>query len=135
MTVRLLLALLLCAPYWSFAADWVLTARTNDGIEYSIDRESVTVVSQEESLVEAWDRMTTPRLKAKWSYNNIRRRILHDCVAHKTEIIEVWRYSDDFPLRERDVPNWATQPMDIKQGSVGYSMHRTVCSLGAKLGQ
>jgi hypothetical protein len=133
MFVRLTTILLLAMPPAVGAADWVFVAQSVTGVEYSIDRESVKLISREEELVEVWEKVSSPLMRINLAYNNNRNRVHHDCVAHKAEAVELCTY-----LGERKqgcslaADSWkpVEPPRHLRPGSVGYAVHRTVCSLG-----
>jgi hypothetical protein len=134
---RLAAIFLLSPPLSAVAADWVFVALSVDGTEYSIDRESVKLISRDEELVEVWEKVSSPRMRINLAYNNFRGRVHHDCVAHKAEAVESCSYHND---RKQGcslaADRWKPAPPQyFRPGSVGYAVHRTVCSLGIPQGQ
>jgi hypothetical protein len=132
MLVRLTAILLLAMPPAVGAADWVFVAQSVDGTEYSIDREGVKLISRDEELVEVWQKVSSPLMRINLAYNNHRNRVHHDCVAHKAEVVESCTYHSE---RKQGcslaADSWKpVEPQHLRPGSVGYAVHRTVCSLG-----
>lgn len=129
---RLFAALLVLVAPCSFAADWVKVAEAKDYSVYSVDMDSIEVVSHEEGLVSAEHLDSNPHRFPRRS--DILRRMLHHCRANKAEIIEVWWFANGRKLDERELPDYLYKPMDVRPGSVGQQIHKYVCALGTRRG-
>lgn len=145
---RLLAFLLCCAPWVAGAADWLPVFRATSGIEYSIDKAALVVISGDDRMIEAWDKETLPYPRG-WMQldgeliNNARRLVLHDCVRHEIEIVRFEVYFNDWWVDEVDdaqhrlamppyVARWLAAPPYVLPGTGGEAIHKAVCDLGAK---
>jgi hypothetical protein len=131
-TARMIVALLLCAPLGSIAANWVKVAEGKDFSEYAVDVESIEVVSHEDGLVSAEHVIKNPHRFPRSS--DFLRVMLHHCFANKAEIIEVWYFEKGRKLGERELPEYLYKPMDLRPGSVGEAVHKFVCVKGVRRG-
>jgi hypothetical protein len=136
------------APFVAAAAEWQPVFRARDGVEYSIDKAAVHVISGDERIVEAWDRERLPYPRG-WMQidghliNNARRLVAHDCERHEIEIIRFEVYFDNWFVDEvRDaqfalfvppyVARWLATPRYVLPGTGGEAIHQAICELGAK---
>jgi hypothetical protein len=147
-----LVALFVCsAPLVAGAADWLPVFRAPSGIEYSIDKSALVVISGDDRMIEAWDKERLPYPRG-WMQlegeridliNNARRWVVHDCERHEIEIVRFEVYFNDWWVDEVSdaqfslfappyVWRWLATPRHVLPGSGGEAIHKAVCKLGAK---
>jgi hypothetical protein len=133
MSWKWLVTLIAVVSPFAGAADWKHVGKTVDNTEYSIDRDSIKLLSRDEEIVEVWQKTSSPLMRVSLSINNHRRRVEHDCIRHTAEVVESCTYFNEYKVGCSE-PGWRMPsfPMDLRPGSIGYQVHQMVCSLGSQ---